>query len=167
MLQNYGEKIMKRRDFLTLSVKAAMAAGLTASVPVALLRSQNAHAALLSAGLSDPAMQPLFANLAPNAMSASFKYRPKKNKLSIIAAQTKQMTGLVNARGKALSTTVWGYGAKGGDVTWPGRTIERHVDDAPLEIRWQNNLTAKNGKPLPHLLPVDSSLHWGIFVARL
>lgn len=153
---------MKRRDFLTLSVKAAMAAGLTASVPVALLRSQNAHAALLSAGLSDPAMQPLFTNLAPNAMAASFKYIPdkRKNRLSIIAAQTKQMTGLVNARGKALSTTVWGYGAKGGDVTWPGRTIERHVDDAPLEIRWQNNLTAKNGKPLPHLLPVDSSLHW-------
>ena len=29
---------MKRRDFLTISVKSAMAAGLTAAVPVSLLR---------------------------------------------------------------------------------------------------------------------------------
>lgn len=154
---------MKRRDFLTLSVKAAMAAGLTASVPVALLRSQNAHAALLSAGLSDPAMQPLFTNLAPNAMSAGFKYKPRNNRLKIMAAQTVQMTGLVDSADGVtpLSTTVWGYGENGSSVSWPGRTIERHVNDKPLKIKWENKLTdAVTGLPLPHLLPVDESLHW-------
>ena len=45
---------MKRRDFLTLSIKAAMAAGYTAAIPAALLKSHNTHAAILAAGLSDP-----------------------------------------------------------------------------------------------------------------
>ena len=156
---------MKRRDFLTLSVKAAMAAGFTAAIPAALLKTHTAHAAIAAAGLSDPAAQPLFTNLVPNAMSAGFKYVPNKNKLSIMTAQTTQMTGLVgvgkNGKIKPVPTTVWGYGVDDSmGVTWPGRTIERHVNDAPLEIRWQNNLTDKNGKPLPHLLPVDISLHW-------
>ena len=74
---------MKRRDFLTLSVKAAMAAGYTSSIPASLLYSHNSHAAILAAGLSDPAMQPLFTNLAPNAMAAGFKYVPKNDRLNI------------------------------------------------------------------------------------
>ena len=153
---------MKRRDFLTLSIKSAMAAGMTSAIPLSLLRSHTAHAAIAAAGLSDPAAQPLFVNQAPNALSAGFKYVPNNNKLTIITAQTTQMTGLVqvskNGKTKPVPTTVWGYGDETG-VTWPGRTIERHVNDAPLEIRWENNLTA-GGKPLPHLLPVDTNLHW-------
>lgn len=154
---------MKRRGFLTLSIKSAMAAGYTSAIPASLLFSHNTHAAILAAGLSDPAAQPLFTNLAPNAMSAGSKYIPNKNKLTIQAAQTTQMTGLVrvlkNGKTEPVSTTVWGYGDKTG-VTWPGKTIERHVGDEPLEIRWKNNLTGRNGKPLPHLLPIDTSLHW-------
>ncbi|MGD8934221.1 MAG: hypothetical protein PVF35_05545, partial [Gammaproteobacteria bacterium] len=118
---------MKRRDFLTLSVKAAMAAGYTAAIPASLLKSHTSHAATLAAGLSDPAAQPLFTNLAPNAMAAAFKYVPNKNhKLTIGAAQTTQMTGLVsvlpNGKTRPVSTTVWGYGDKSG-VSWPGKTI--------------------------------------------
>ena len=103
---------MKRRDFLTLSIKSAMAAGYTSAIPASLLYSHTSHAALAMAGLSDPAAQPLFTNLAPNAMAAAFKYVPniKKNKLTIQAAQTTQMTGLVsvhdNGRTKPVSTTV-------------------------------------------------------------
>lgn len=152
---------MKRRDFLTLSVKAAMAAGFTGAIPASLLKTHTAHAAIAAVGLSDPASQPLFTNLAPNAMSAGFKYVPKRNKLRIVAAQAVQMTGLVGADGVTpVPTTVWGYGENGRGVTWPGRTIERHVNDAPLEITWQNKLIDSAGNPLPHLLPVDVSLHW-------
>jgi FtsP/CotA-like multicopper oxidase with cupredoxin domain len=147
---------MKRRDFLTIGVKSAMAAGLTAAIPVSLLRTHTAHAAILAAGLSDPAAQPLFTNPAPNAMSAAFKYAAKNNKLTIAMGQAIQMTGLVGAdEVTPVPTTVWGYGENGTGVTWPGRTIERHVNDDPLEVTWQNKL---NG--LPHLLPVDTSLHW-------
>ena len=151
---------MKRRDFLTLSIKATMAAGFTGAIPASLLKTHTAHAAILAAGLSDPAAQPLFTNLAPNALSAGFKYVPKNNKLSIVASQTVQMTGLVDDNDVALPTTVWGYGENSSSVTWPGRTIERHVNDNPLEITWQNKLTDATGNPLPHLLPVDASLHW-------
>jgi len=155
---------MKRRDFLTLSIKAAMAAGYTSAIPYSLLKTHTAHAATLAAGLSDPAMQPLFTNLAPNAMAAAFKYVPtKKDKLTIGVSQTQQMTGLVgvmkNGKMGPLATTIWGYGDASGP-TWPGKTIERHVNDDPLEIVWENNLVGKNGKPLPHLLPIDTSLHW-------
>jgi spore coat protein A len=152
---------MKRRDFLTLSVKAAMAAGFTGAIPASLLRTHTAHAAILAAGLSDPAAQPLFTNPVPNALSAGFKYVPKNDKLRITSAQTTQMTGLVGADGVTpVPTTVWGYGENGTAVTWPGRTIERHVNDVPLEITWENKLSDLSGIPLPHLLPVDDSLHW-------
>jgi len=154
---------MKRRDFLTIGVKSAMAAGLTATVPLSLLRTHTANAAILAAGLSDPAAQPLFAHLAPNAMATGFKYTPQNNKITIGMGQAVQMTGLVGgANGYTpVPTPVWGYGTRELGVTWPGRTLEIHTGDDPLEVTWQNNLaTAMGNKPLPHLLPVDTSLHW-------
>ena len=153
---------MKRRDFLTLSVKAAMAAGFTGAIPASLLKTHTAHAAVLAAGLSDPAAQPLFTNIAPNALAAGFKYTVRGNNLKIEAAQAVQMTGLVGVDGiTPVATTIWGYGAKGQGVTWPGRTIERHINDKPLIIKWKNKLLDPDTEnPLPHLLPVDDSLHW-------
>jgi FtsP/CotA-like multicopper oxidase with cupredoxin domain len=153
---------MKRRDFLTIGVKSAMAAGLTSAVPISLLRTHTAHAAILAAGLSDPAAQPLFTNLAPNAMSAAFKYVAKNNKLTIAMGQATQYTGLVGMDGLTpVPTIIWGYGTKELGVTWPGRTLEINTADDPLEVTWENNLvTTMGNKPLPHLLPVDTSLHW-------
>jgi hypothetical protein len=152
---------MKRRDFLTIGVKSAMAAGMTAAIPVSLLRTHTAHAAILAAGLSDPAAQPLFVHPAPNAMAAGFKYVPKNNKLTIVMGQAIQNTGLVDADGYQVPTTVWGYGTRELGVTWPGRTLEINTADDPLEVTWQNNLVSAIGNnPLPHLLPVDTSLHW-------
>ncbi len=44
-------------------------------------------------------------------------------------------------------------------MTWPGRTFEvQH--GVPTTVLWENNLFGRNGKPLEHLLPVDTSLHW-------
>jgi len=158
---------MKRREFLTISIKSIMAAGLTSAIPYALLRSTTAHAELLAAGLSDPAIQPLFTNLAPNAMSAAFKYGigTRTNKISIKMELVRQSTGLIGLRSNGsigkVNTPVWGYGADD-DVgsTWPGRTFERHIKDAPLTIEWTNNLLNVQSLPLQHLLPVDTSLHW-------
>jgi len=63
-------------------------------------------------------------------------------------------------------TTVWGYGAveaqkKKGLLLHnaPSLTIEaKH--GAPVRIKWINELVDANGNYLPHLLPVDPSLHW-------
>jgi spore coat protein A len=153
---------MDRRAFLTLSVKAAMAAGLTSAVPASLLRSHTAHAALLAAGLSDPAVQPLFKYGAANALSSAFKYPLSNNKITIGMSQAVQMTGLVGANGVTpVPTTIWGYGTRELGVSWPGRTLEIHAGADPVEVTWLNQLVHPQGnRPLPHLLPVDTSLHW-------
>jgi spore coat protein A len=61
-------------------------------------------------------------------------------------------------------TTVWGYGpvaAQNGQAIFnaPSLTIEaKH--DKPVRIKWINELVDANGNYLPHLLPVDPTLHW-------
>lgn len=64
------------------------------------------------------------------------------------------------------ATTVWGYGAvtsasKKGLLIHnaPSLTIEAKWN-APVRIKWINELVDANGNYLPHLLPVDPTLHW-------
>ena len=63
-------------------------------------------------------------------------------------------------------TTVWGYGAvtaaskKGLKIhNAPSLTIEAEAN-RPVRIKWINDLKDANGDYLPHLLPVDPTLHW-------
>ncbi len=153
---------LERRQFLTLSVKSAMAAGFVSSIPISLLNSSTASAEILAAGLSDPALQPMFTERAPNALDPGFFYEPnRRNRLKITAKQTRQRTGLVAPNGRRLRTKVWGYGTDDDEgVSWPGRTIEYRIGDDPIRIKWQNQLENRNGRPLRHLLPVDENLHW-------
>ncbi|MGH8834276.1 MAG: multicopper oxidase domain-containing protein, partial [Actinomycetes bacterium] len=64
------------------------------------------------------------------------------------------------------ATTVWGYGAiksanKRGILLHhaPSLTIEAKWN-RPVRIKWINELVDANGNYLPHLLPVDQTLHW-------
>ena len=64
------------------------------------------------------------------------------------------------------ATTVWGYGAvasasKRGLLIHnaPSLTIEAK-QGRPVRVKWINDLVAGNGNYLPHLLPVDQTLHW-------
>jgi FtsP/CotA-like multicopper oxidase with cupredoxin domain len=63
-------------------------------------------------------------------------------------------------------TTVWGYGAvksasKDGLLLHnaPSLTIEA-VSNKPVRVKWINELVDEKGNYLPHLLPVDPTLHW-------
>jgi FtsP/CotA-like multicopper oxidase with cupredoxin domain len=63
-------------------------------------------------------------------------------------------------------TTVWGYGAvssasKKGLLIHnaPSLTIEAKWN-TPVRVKWINDLKDANGNYLPHLLPVDPTLHW-------
>ena len=62
-------------------------------------------------------------------------------------------------------TTVWGYGPvsaprRGSAIhNAPSLTIEGQWQ-RPIRIRWVNELVDENGAYLPHLLPVDPTLHW-------
>ncbi len=65
-----------------------------------------------------------------------------------------------------MGTLVWGYGAvssasKKGLLLHnaPSLTIEAQVGQ-PTVIKWINDLKDANGHYLPHLLPVDPTLHW-------
>ena len=63
-------------------------------------------------------------------------------------------------------TTVWGYGAVKSASTngpllhnAPSLTIESRWNE-PVRIKWINDLVDASGNYLPHLLPVDPTLHW-------
>jgi bilirubin oxidase len=59
-------------------------------------------------------------------------------------------------------TTVWGYGSVNhpGTFNYPAWTVEAEVD-RPVRVKWINDLRdPATGKFLPHLLPIDQTLHW-------
>lgn len=60
-----------------------------------------------------------------------------------------------------LGTTVWGYGSVTNkkSFSYPAYPIEA-TQDKPVRIKWINDLKQENGKYLPHLLPVDQTVHW-------
>jgi spore coat protein A len=64
-------------------------------------------------------------------------------------------------------TTVWSYGsvdfpgtvAEGGTFNYPAFTIEANWN-RNVAVEWRNELVDDWGNYLPHLLPVDPTLHW-------
>ena len=63
-------------------------------------------------------------------------------------------------------TTVWGYGAVSRELDRgllihhaPSLTIEADWN-RPVRVKWINDLVDADGNYLPHLLPVDPTLHW-------
>lgn len=64
------------------------------------------------------------------------------------------------------ATTVWGYGAVSAEKknglllhNAPSLTIEAKWN-RPVRVKWINDLVDGSGNHLPHLLPVDPTLHW-------
>jgi len=58
-------------------------------------------------------------------------------------------------------TTVWSYGSVGhpGTFNYPAFTIEARWN-RPVQVVWRNELVDAKGTYLPHILPVDPTLHW-------
>ena len=59
------------------------------------------------------------------------------------------------------TSTVWSYGSArhAGTFNYPAFTIEAKAG-APVRVKWINDLKDSSGNFLPHLLPVDPTLHW-------
>ncbi|HEX6334180.1 MAG TPA: multicopper oxidase domain-containing protein [Flavisolibacter sp.] len=55
-----------------------------------------------------------------------------------------------------LQTTVWGYNGH-----YPGPTIVA-MKNVPVQVFWRNKLLNASNQPLPHLLPIDGSVHWAL-----
>ncbi|MGI9382489.1 MAG: multicopper oxidase domain-containing protein [Methyloligellaceae bacterium] len=150
-----------RRNFLKGS--AAVGAGL--ALP-GLWTGRMAHAVPLAEGLSDPAIQPKFVELAPNALDPGFLFKDMNERgrparrpdFRIHARATFQRTGLVGPRRRRkLWTKVWGYGQR--TVSWPGQTFQvmsvSAGGDDETKVRWVNRIRDRS-----HLLPLDTNLHW-------
>ncbi len=109
------------------------------------------HAAFAQT-LLNPVQQPKFVNPLPvpsviDGRNGGF--------FTIGISQFDQWLGLVNPTSmQPLPTKVWGYNG-----SYPGPTILAKKD-FPIDVFWRNNLVNGSNQPLPHLLPIDSSIHW-------
>jgi bilirubin oxidase len=69
--------------------------------------------------------------------------------------------------GDLPATTVWSYGsvdspgtvAQGGTFNYPAFTVEA-IWNKQTQVIWSNELVDASGNYLPHLLPIDQTLHW-------
>ena len=152
--------MLTRREFIKRSALAGAAVTATTQ-----LRIPAALAVPAARGLSDPAVQPKFMEYAPNALDPGFRFeaiRQGRNagKYHVAVRQGIHETGLRrNGTGSRLRTQIFGYGYDDGrGVTWPGRTFQVQKGE-PTTVKWDNQLL-RNRRPVPHLLPVDTSQHW-------
>lgn len=104
--------------------------------------------------LLDPMSQPRFT--VPLAFPGNMQPYGQSNNYRVSISQFEQWLGLYDpADGVTpMMTTVWGYNG-----SYPGPTIHARKDQR-VTVRWDNDLVDQDGQPLPHLLPVDQSLHW-------
>jgi spore coat protein A len=157
-----------RRDFLKLS--GASLAALYVSGQFKWL--QKAYAEAIAGGTLNPGdvdkwVLPL---VKPPAMPMSRGSNKNKDKYRIAVRQFQQ---------RILSpphdvTTVWSYGSidypgtavdpvtgalTGGTFNYPAFTIEASWSKI-AQVQWRNELVDAMGNFLPHLLPIDQTLHW-------
>ena len=115
-------------------------------------------------GTLDPTAIPKYqqALIIPPAMPSAGRSKTQKGKTPdnyvIAVRQFEQQILPPSAMPK---TTVWSYGAANDPSTfnYPAFTIEAKYN-TPVRVKWMNGLVDANGNFLPHLLPVDQTLHW-------
>jgi FtsP/CotA-like multicopper oxidase with cupredoxin domain len=149
---------LSRRSFFRIS--AAGAVVLTTGVRgTARARAEETPASVLAAGDIPQFVTPL---LIPPAMPRTRKLRQRGGKnIDYYEIAVRQFRQQVLPDGFP-ETTVWGYGtrtASGVIFSAPSATIEAKWN-SPVRVRWINELTDLAGRALPHLLPVDPTLHW-------
>jgi spore coat protein A, manganese oxidase len=111
-------------------------------------------APVLSQTLLDPRTQPQFVNALPVPSIIDGR---NGGMFTIGISQFEQWLGLVDpTTQQPLNTRVWGYNG-----SYPGPTIIAKKN-VPIDIFWRNDLVNGNNQPLPHLLPVDATLHWAL-----
>jgi len=131
--------------------------------------TQVAEAQPILGGTLDPVTGlPKFTTplLIPPVMpKAATLWRPRFGDIDYYQVSMKQFQQQILPSGLPM-TTVWGYGAVRSASTKgllihnaPSLTIEAKAD-RPARIMWINDLRDTAGNYLPHLLPVDPTLHW-------
>ena len=116
--------------------------------------------AALPGGSLDPTTIPKYVTplyIPPPMPRALNQFSPVVDYYKIAARQIEQQI-LPNPLPK---TKVWAYGSSDHPNTFhtPSYTIEATVNH-PVRVKWINDLKDSNGDFLPHLLPVDQTVHW-------
>jgi FtsP/CotA-like multicopper oxidase with cupredoxin domain len=122
--------------------------------------------AQLPGGSLDPTTIPKYVTplVIPPAMPRQAALQHNSIDYYVIAVRQfqQQILPLTDLDGHKLpATTVWSYGsvADDGSFHYPAFTVEARVD-RPVRVKWINELVDARGHFLPHLLPVDPTLHW-------
>jgi len=143
---------MKRMSFAVLAT----------AIAVAVCPSGTA-AAQIPGGSLDPNAVPKFRAplFVPPAMPRkSVLNGPGNSKIDYYEVAERQFDQQILPPGLP-TTPVWGYGAPQdpGSFHYPSCTLEARFR-RPVRVKWINQLVDANGNYLPHLLPVDQTLHW-------
>src|SRR5918993_1640018 len=163
-----GASGMSRRDFLRIGGGAGaglffigQVGGLPFKIPVA--------AAAIPGGSLDPTTIPKYqtAMLIPPVMPrAGTTTMPGGKPVDSYEISVRQFAQQILPLGFRPPTTVWGYGAVAAQSSGglkihnaPSLTIEAQYN-RPVRVKWINELVDGSGNFLPHLLPVDPTLHW-------
>jgi len=124
---------------------------------------------VLPGGSLDPTTVTKFSSalLIPPVMPRVGRIVSKGRNIDYYEIAVKQFTQQILPSGLP-ATMVWGYGAVAADrkgqrlvqvFNAPSLTIEAQVG-TPVRVKWINQLVDDKGNYLPHLLPVDPTLHW-------
>lgn len=118
--------------------------------------------AYIPGGTLDPTVVPKYVAplVIPPAMPRTRKIGKGNAKVDYYEIAVRQFQQQILPAGMP-ATTVWSYGSANhpGTFNYPAFTIEAKVD-RPVQVKWINDLKDVNGNYLPHLLPVDPTLHW-------
>src|SRR5215208_5671666 len=153
--------MISRREFLKLS-GAGMLSLYAVSHGKFSLRAEAQIRGALNVASSPKYVTPL---LIPPVMPKAGIVAQKGQAIDYYEISMRQLEEQILPKGYP-QTTVWGYGAvksanKKGLLLHhaPSLTIEAQANK-PVRVKWINELVDDSGNFLPHLLPVDPTLHW-------
>jgi FtsP/CotA-like multicopper oxidase with cupredoxin domain len=160
-LQGRGKHPVSRRSFIKM-------VGASAVLFVPWKGATRPVYAQIPGGTLDPVVVPKYQTpmLVPPVMPrAGTLAMPGGKQVDYYEISMKQLTQQILPAGFP-ATTVWGYGAVTAASARalllhnaPSLTIEATYN-RPVRVKWINDLKDANGNYLPHLLPVDPTLHW-------
>jgi FtsP/CotA-like multicopper oxidase with cupredoxin domain len=162
-----GESGLSRRDFLRIAGGGGAGLFFIGQIGGQLFKLPIA-AAQISGGPLDPTTVPKYLTpmLIPPVMPRAGTIKmPGGKQVDSYEISMRQVDQQILPAGLP-ATAVWGYGGKAAQSNRglllhnaPSLTIEAQYN-RPVRVKWINELVDANGNFLPHLLPVDPTLHW-------
>ncbi len=167
------------KDLPSRAFGIVLAALLTvAAIPEHAVAQHGGGGALMPAGTLDPASVPKYVEplvIPPAIPRTSVLNMPKSKKVDYYEIAVRQFQQNILPASMNKPSTVWSYGSVNhpGTFNYPAFTIEAKWEQ-PVRVKWINELVEDptacrtSADPandpacnfLPHLLPVDQTLHW-------